>query len=202
MTYYAKHNGVGTADHLPEGAIEITAQRYKELLALQASGLRVTVIDGEAVEYAPPVYRPDGAKASEYTPGDELITEAPPTDLHVPAWENGEWVEAETAEQKQSREEAEAKAEKEKLRQQLKDTRDTSLQDIVHDFLDGRVVQVRPQDLANFQLAIANGVSREWVMADNSVAVLTVAEMQTAMQSGIAQGEVIWDAYIAKLKLL
>ena len=202
MTYYAKHNGVGTADHLPEGAIEITAQRYKELLALQAAGLRVTVIDGEAVGYSPPVYRPDGTKAKEYTPGDPLITEAPPADLHVPEWQDGAWVEAETAEQKQAREAAEAKAEKEKLRLQLKDTRDTALQAITHDFLDGRIVQVRPEDLANFQLAIANGVSREWVMADNSVAVLTVEEMQAAMQSGIAQGEAIWDNYIAELKLL
>ena len=64
------------------------------------------------------------------------------------------------------------------------------------------IVQVRPQDLANFQLAIANGVSSEWVMADNIVAVLTTSEMQAAMQSGIAQGEAVWDDYIAELKLL
>ena len=113
--HYAKHNGVGTANELPEGAIEITEQRYKELLALQASGLRVTVIDGEAVDYSPPVYRPDGTKANEYTPGDPLITEAPPTDLHVPEWQNGAWVEGETAEQKQAREEEEAQAERERL---------------------------------------------------------------------------------------
>ena len=87
-------------------------------------------------------------------------------------------------------------------RRQLQADRDAALQKITHDFLDGRSVQVRPQDLANFQLAIANGVAREWVMADNSVAVLTVAEMQAAMQSGIAQGEAVWDAYIAELKLL
>ena len=115
MTYYAKHNGVGTADELPEGAIEITAQRYKELLALQVSGLRVTVIDGEAVDYAPPVYRPDGTEAKEYTPGDPLITEAPPADLHVPEWQDGAWVEGETAEQKKAREDAEAEAERERL---------------------------------------------------------------------------------------
>ena len=200
--HYAKHNGVGTANELPEGAIEITAQRYKELLGRQASGLRVTVIDGEAVDYAPPVYRPDGTAEKEYTPGDPLIIEAPPEDLHVPEWHNDKWVEGETAEQKKSREDAEAQAEKEKLRQQLKANRDTALQSIAHDFLDGRIVQVRPQDLANFHLAIANGVAREWVMADNSVAVLTVSEMQAAMQSGIAKGEAVWDNYIAELKLL
>ena len=113
--YYAKHNGVGTANELPEGSIEITAHRYKELLALQASGLRVTVIDGEAVDYKPPVYRPDGTKASEYTPGDPLITNAPPADLHVPEWQDGAWVEGETAEQKQAREAEEAEAERERL---------------------------------------------------------------------------------------
>ena len=115
MAYYAKHNGVGTANELPEGAIEITAQRYKELLALQASGLRVTVIDGEAVDYDPPVYRPDGTEAKEYTPGDPLITEAPPSSLHVPEWQDGEWVEGETAEQREAREAEEAQAERERL---------------------------------------------------------------------------------------
>lgn len=113
--HYAKHNGVGTAKELPEGAIEITAQRYKELLALQASGMRVTVIDGEVVDYSPPVYRPDGTEAKEYTPGDPLITAAPPADLHVPEWQNDKWVEGETAEQKQAREDAEAQAERERL---------------------------------------------------------------------------------------
>ena len=113
--HYAKHNGVGTANEVPEGAIEITAQRYNELLALQASGLLVTVIDGEAVDYDPPVYRPDGTEAKEYTPGDPLITEAPPEELHVPEWQNGEWVEGETAEQREAREEAEAQAERERL---------------------------------------------------------------------------------------
>ena len=87
-------------------------------------------------------------------------------------------------------------------RRQLQSDRDASLQAITHDFLDGRIVQVRPQDLDNFKLAIANGVAREWVMADNTVAALTVEEMQAAMQSGIAQGEDVWDNYIAGLKLL
>ena len=87
-------------------------------------------------------------------------------------------------------------------RRQLQADRDAALQAITHDFLDGRIVQVRPEDLTNFQLAIANSAPREWVMADNSVAMLTVEEMQAAMQSGIAQGEAVWDNYIAELKLL
>ena len=91
---------------------------------------------------------------------------------------------------------------KEDVRRQLQASRDTALQATTHDFLDGRIVQVRPQDLANFQLAIANSSPREWVMSNNTVAVLTVSEMQAAMQSGITQGEAIWDNYIAELKLL
>ena len=115
MTYYAKHNGVGTANELPEGAIEITAEQYKKALAKQAQGERVTVIDDQLTFYRAPVYRPDGTEAKEYTPGDPLITEAPPADLHVPEWQNGAWVEAETEEQKKAREDAEAEAKRERL---------------------------------------------------------------------------------------
>ena len=113
--HYAKHNGVGTAKSLPKGAIEISKEQYLEALTKQASGERVTVIDDEVAYYKPPVYRPDGTEAKEYTPGDPLITDAPPSDLHVPAWENGAWVEGETDEQREDREDAEAQAERERL---------------------------------------------------------------------------------------
>ena len=115
MAYYAKHNGVGTANELPADAKPISEEQYLDALTKQASGERVTVIGDEVVYYKPPVYRTDGSKASEYTPGDPLITEAPPEELHVPEWQNGEWVEAETAEQREAREEAEAQAERERL---------------------------------------------------------------------------------------
>lgn len=115
MAYYAKHNSVGTASTIPEDAIEISKEQYLEALTKQASGERVTVIDDEVVYYKPPVYRADGTEANEYTPGDPLITEAPPKDFHVPEWQDGAWVEAETAEQREAREEAEAQAERERL---------------------------------------------------------------------------------------
>ena len=117
--HYAKHNGVGTADELPEGAKPISKEQYLEALTKQASGDRVTVIDDEVAYYKPPIYRTDGSKASEYTPGDPLITEAPPEELHVPEWQNGAWAEAETAEQREAREEAEAQAERDRLQSQL-----------------------------------------------------------------------------------
>lgn len=84
----------------------------------------------------------------------------------------------------------------------LKKVRDSSLSAIVHDFGDGRVVQVRPRDISTFQLAISVGVGEDWVMADNSVEFLTVAELQTAMNSGIAQGKDIWKTYTDALKAL
>ena len=115
MTYYAKHNSVGTANTIPEGAIEISKEQYLEALTKQASGERVTVISDEVVYYNPPIYRPDGTAAKEYTPGDPLITEAPPSSLHVPKWKDGKWKEGETARQKQAREDAEAEAERERL---------------------------------------------------------------------------------------
>jgi len=91
---------------------------------------------------------------------------------------------------------------KEQQRQALKAQRETALNEMVHDFGDGRVVQVRPSDLINFQTAIATGIDRDWILADNSIATLTVADMQTAMQSGIAQATQIFDDHIAALAAL
>lgn len=91
---------------------------------------------------------------------------------------------------------------KEIERQALKSQRDIDLMAITHDFGDGRVVQVRPIDVSNFQLVISQGQPREWVLADNSVAVLQVAEMQAALNAGIVKAEAIWDKYMTDLKAL
>jgi hypothetical protein len=61
---------------------------------------------------------------------------------------------------------------------------------------------VRPDDLDNLNLAIDAGQSEDWVLADNTVRELTVAEMQEALLSGIEQGKVIWRVYTAELKKL
>lgn len=87
-------------------------------------------------------------------------------------------------------------------RDDLKSQRDLALQAIVHDFGDGRVVQVRPQDVSNLQMAIQLGTNQEWVMADNTVATLTPTEMQTALDSGVMQGKQIWQTYIDNIKAL
>lgn len=95
-----------------------------------------------------------------------------------------------------------AQASVESQRQSLKSERDTSLQSITHTFTDGGVVQVRPQDIANFQLAISQGQSQDWVMADNSVRTTTVQELEEAMLSGIDQGKLVWKAYTEALKTM
>lgn len=78
----------------------------------------------------------------------------------------------------------------------------TALQAMTHTYADGRTVQVRPQDEANFRRQIAKGTGRDWIMANNTIAPLTVVEMEEAVASGIAQGEVIYDEYMAALSAL
>ena len=84
----------------------------------------------------------------------------------------------------------------------LKATRDSALADLTHTLPNGDIVQVRPEDLPNFNMALAIGAVRDWVMADNSVRSLTATEMQSAVADGIAQGEAIWQAYTDGLKAL
>jgi len=84
----------------------------------------------------------------------------------------------------------------------MKATRDQSLADLTHTLSDGSIVQVRPTDLPNFNMALAIGEAKDWVLADNSVRALTVTEMQEAVADGIAQGEAIWQAYTDGLKAL
>lgn len=95
-----------------------------------------------------------------------------------------------------------ASEQKEAKRIALKNKREADLQAITHDFKDGRIVQVRPQDVGNFQLAIAKNKTTEWIMEDNSIAELTVQELQTAFDSGVAQDEEIFKDYMQALKVL
>lgn len=91
---------------------------------------------------------------------------------------------------------------REKERATLKQDRDNALNSMTHTFSDGSVVQVRPSDLSNFDIAIAIGQDRDWIMADNTVRFTTVAELEEARNSGIAQGQAIWDDYAQALKAL
>lgn len=95
-----------------------------------------------------------------------------------------------------------ASEKRESDRKALQSARDASLQAMTHTFADGSIVQVRPQDMSNFQTAIAIGQDRDWIMSDNSVRLTTVSELQEALNSGIAQGQVVWAEYAAALKSL
>lgn len=90
----------------------------------------------------------------------------------------------------------------ESSREQAKFERNTDLSEITYDFGDGRIIQVRPQDLQNMQLAIEMGITHNWVMADNTVKQVTSAELQEAYVDGITQGQEIWSTYINKVKEL
>ena len=68
--------------------------------------------------------------------------------------------------------------------------------------VDGMVFQSREADLANFQLGISSGVT-QWRLAENGAPVtVTTAQLQEAMELGIAQGVVINNIYNAKLEEL
>jgi len=87
-------------------------------------------------------------------------------------------------------------------RKALKTTRDADLKAITHTLEDGAIVQVRPEDLANLRMAINEGLNEDWVMDNNDVRELTIAEMEECLLSGIAQGKVIWKTYTDGLKNL
>lgn len=81
-----------------------------------------------------------------------------------------------------------------------KTTRDDALNALTHDFLDGRVMQVRPKDESNIRNAIeimtANSMPTiGWVMLDDKKYDVTVAELQTALESGQAQALTIWNNF-------
>jgi hypothetical protein len=87
-------------------------------------------------------------------------------------------------------------------RMALKTTRDADLKAITHTLTDGSVVQVQPSDLPTLNMAISAGNAEDWVLEDNTVRELTIAEMEECLLSGIAQGKVIWKTYTDGLKNL
>lgn len=87
-------------------------------------------------------------------------------------------------------------------RLEAQNLRDEKLEKMVHTFPDGRIVQVRPRDLTNYQVNINLGEPDEWILADNTIAMLSVEEMQQAVHSGMLQGKQIWKEYKDKIKEL
>ena len=91
---------------------------------------------------------------------------------------------------------------KETARQDAKAIRDNALEANIYTLPDGSVYQVRPKDLPNFQTAIQLGVDTDWVLANNSVRLTTVAELQTILNAGVTQAKTIYDTYMATLKTI
>lgn len=94
------------------------------------------------------------------------------------------------------------KTDHESARKAAQNKRDKSLSSMTHTFSDGRVVQIRPNDLPNFQTAMSLGVDRKWILADNTTSILTVEEMQEAVQHGVSKGNQIWDEYTSDIENL
>ena len=84
----------------------------------------------------------------------------------------------------------------------LKQERDKALENITYTFDDNSIIQVRPKDLPNINIAIQQNQDTKWIMADNTIRTVTVDELKEAMASGIAQGKAIWADYMSKLEEL
>ena len=77
---------------------------------------------------------------------------------------------------------------------------DDKLNSLTYDFGDGRVIQTRPEDEANFEraykvIAITGAESIGWVMADNVKHEVTLQELETAHNHGLVAGAILWDEF-------
>ncbi len=123
----------------------------------------------------------------EYEPYAELLAEAKAKNIKI---------------KKKSQAEKDAIA-KDEARRALKAERDAALQAIVFDLGAGKSVQVRPQDIVNFQLAISRTTDPiDWVLSDNSVEPLSIDILSQALAFGVNEGERIWKQYTDKLKVI
>lgn len=129
-------------------------------------------------------YKPVASGTPEY---DELLAEAKAKNIKI---------------KKKTQAEKDAIA-KDEARRVLKAERDAALQAIVFDLGAGKSVQVRPQDIANFQLAISRTTDPiDWVLSDNSVEPLSIDILSQALAFGINEGERIWKQYTDQLKVI
>lgn len=99
--HYAQHHKVGQAETLPPEAIEISAAQYREALGRFANGERAILVDGALTYYTGKVQRVDAngfhiGEADGYTPGEQLILEAPDAALLKPKWDGVQWIEGAT----------------------------------------------------------------------------------------------------------
>ncbi len=77
-----------------------------------------------------------------------------------------------------------------------------ALSAMTHDLGGGRVIQVRPEDEANFTrayrlFAMTGAEEINWKMSDNTFHPVTEAELREAQDAGIMQGAALWVSYEA-----
>lgn len=120
-----------------------------------------------------------------YSPYDELIAEEKTGKIKI---------------KRKTKKEKDKEA-REAQRAQLKRERDAALQAIQFDLGGGKFVQVRPQDVPNYQIALSRTTDPiDWVLSDNSVEALSIDILSQALAFGIDEGERIWSIYTTKLK--
>lgn len=82
-----------------------------------------------------------------------------------------------------------------------KQIRDESLASLVHDFGDGRIIQIRQgADESNIRNAIErmdrlDSDSEQWLMVDNKFYSVSKSDLEIALQSGQDQVAQIWSDY-------
>jgi len=84
-----------------------------------------------------------------------------------------------------------------------KASRNKTLDGLVHDFGDGRIMQTRTSDESNIRNAIEvmrreSIESMEWVMIDNIKYPITSDELQTGLEAGQLAAMSVWDSYSPK----
>lgn len=88
-----------------------------------------------------------------------------------------------------------------------KEIRDQALAALVHDFGDGRVIQCRPHpfsDESNMRNAIEKmdrlgQSSRVWLSAHDTLFTVSQADLQTAIESGQDQSDVVWADFLGAI---
>lgn len=87
--------------------------------------------------------------------------------------------------------------------------RDDKLKNLVHDFGDGRVIQVRHPDYAsdktNIETALrimdrSGQTERDWYMLDNKIYTITKEELEEALVSGEDQADAAWSDFFSNIE--
>lgn len=91
---------------------------------------------------------------------------------------------------------------KEQNRLALKAARDAAHDAMCFELASGKLIQLRPNDFAIIQNAVAQSYSGGWVMADNTVGQVTTDDLIAALAYGAIESDRIFQEYITALEAL